>query len=524
MDILIKNGTIIDGTGEPSHKADISVLKGKIDGIGAFASMQATEVIDAEGMYVAPGFIDILNHSDSYLTILKTPSSESLLRQGITTALLGNCGSSLAPLIHAELITGMQKWADIGGININWERFDEFLNVLSTFKLGVNVGSLVGHATLRRGFLDHSMDEANDEQIKKMQRLLTDALNEGAFGLSFAPAYLHGRPAGNKELLPLVSMVAEKKGLFSVHLRDEGERILESLNEIINLVKETGVRTEIGHFKVSGSTAWHLADQALTLIDNAVKENLPIHFDIYPYLRSSLILYLLFPHWAQEGGRRAMMNRLKDISERNKIVKEIESGPYRDILGRITIGTAHRDKTFVGKSVENIAKNQDVSFGEVLCNLMAANEGRVHVFVPDISLNNLRASFQHKASFVATSGAGYDMSLQKTTELPHPRSFGSFVRALAIGNRKWNMPLETIVHKMTAGPAEHIGLTDRGKIVSGLAADIVIFDLKKLKSRSHFSDPFRYPSGINYVLVNGKIAVNPEGLSGVFSGKVLRRD
>jgi len=523
MDILIKNGTLIDGTGAPPRKADIAISKEKIDGIGSFASMQAEEVIDAEGMYVAPGFIDILNHSDSYLTILKTPSSESLLRQGITTALLGNCGSSLAPLIRAELITGMQKWADIGGININWERFSEFLNVLSTFKLGVNVASLVGHATLRRGFLDHSMDEANDEQIKKMQRLLSDALNEGAFGLSFAPAYLHGRPAGNKELIPLVEMVAEKKGLFSVHLRDEGEKILESLNEVINIVKETGVRTEIAHFKVSGPDSWHLADQALTLLDNAVKENLPIHFDVYPYLRSSMILYLLFPHWAQEGGRRAMTSRLQDIGERKKIVKEIENGPYKDILGDITIGTAHRDKTFVNKSVKDIAKNQEVSFGEVLCNLMVANEGRVHIFVPDISVNNLRASFLHKASFISTSGAGYDMSWQKTSELPHPRSFGSFVRALTVGTRKWNMSIESIIYKMTAGPAKHIGFTDRGRIFPGLAADIVVFDMKKLNSRSRFKDSFRYPEGINHVLVNGKIAVNPNGLSGNFSGKIIKR-
>ncbi len=523
MDILIKNGTVFDGTGAPPKKADIAVSRGKIEGIGTYADIQAGTVIDAEGKYITPGFVDILNHSDSYLTILKTPQSESLLRQGITTALIGNCGSSLAPLIHGNLITSMQKWGDIRGLNINWERFGEFLAALSVMKLGVNVASLVGHATLRRGFLDHSMEEANDEQIKKMNRLLSDAFAEGAFGLSFAPAYLHGRPAGSRELTPLVKLVAEHNGLFSAHLRNEGEKVLDSINEIIGLVKETGVRAEIAHFKISGPASWNLNTQALALIDAAIKDGLLIHFDVYPYLRSLVVLYLLFPHWAQVGGRRAMLDRLKNPEEHQKIAKEIESGQYRDVLGNITVGIAHRDKTFLGKRINDIAANQGVSNAEAICNLMTANEGRVSVFIPDISKANLQFAFMHDASFIATSGGGYDESWKNGVELPHPRSFGAFPRALAVGTRKWNMSWEKLINKMTWGPAQHIGLLDRGRIDTGMPADIVVFDPQKVAGRALFKNPFRFATGIEYVVVNGKVAVTPKGTQPIYAGQVLRR-
>ncbi|OHA45894.1 MAG: hypothetical protein A3A80_04445 [Candidatus Terrybacteria bacterium RIFCSPLOWO2_01_FULL_44_24] len=523
MDILIKNGTVLDGTNTPAKQTDIAISNGKIEGVGSFADIKAGDIIDAQGLFVAPGFVDIVNHSDAYLTILKTPSSESLLRQGITTALLGNCGSSLAPLIRGELITSVQKWGDISGVNINWERFSEYLDALSGFNLGINFASLVGHATLRRGFLDHSMEEAGEANIKKMSRLLSDALDEGAFGLSFAPAYLHGRPAGKNELLPLVKMVAERKGLFSVHLRDEGEKILDSINEVLDLVKETGVKTEIAHLKVSGPSSWHLAKQVIELIDEAIKKDLPVHFDVYPYLRSYIVLYLLFPHWAQEGGRRVMLNRLKENKERAKIIEEMDNGPYKELLGTIRIGTVHRDKTFAGKKIAEIASNQGVSYAEALCNVMVANEGRVSIFMADISKINLQGFFAHQASFIATAGAGYDMSWSSTNEFPHPRSFGAFPRALAIGARKWNMPWENLISKMTSEPAEHIGLSDRGKLMPGFMADVVIFDPKTIASRSRFKNPFKYPVGIKYVLVNGKIALNPKGLSGVYAGRVIKR-
>lgn len=524
FDILIKNGTIIDGTGEKSFKADIALKKDKIKKIGSLGKARAKTVIDAQEQYIAPGFIDVHNHSDSYWTLFTTPSLESMLRQGVTTIIGGNCGSSLAPLTKGRLIISIQKWADISEVNVNWLDMKEFLDVLGKRKIGVNFGTLVGHATLRRGLIGEEFRKLKPGEIKMMERMLEDALKEGGFGLSTGLAYSHAKVASTEEIVKLAKIVKKENKTYTTHIRGEAEELIPAIEETLSIAKKSNVSTEISHLKAMGKKNWPNFAKVIAMIGDAEKKGLDINFDVYPYTATGSVLYILLPDWVAEGGKGMLIKRLKDPGTKKKVIKEMqETKPYE--YNKVVVAISPVDKAFIGKKITEIAQAQEVSAEEAVINMLIASEGRVITFFETLNEDNVKAALEHPLGFIASDGSGYNIDYYtRKKELVHPRCFGTFPRVLGKYVREEKlMDWEQAVYKMTGGPAGKIGLKNRGVLKKGNFADIAIFNPETIIDRATFENPFQYPEGIEYVIINGKIAIDKGKYTGQMAGQVLRK-
>ncbi|MBU4284660.1 D-aminoacylase [Patescibacteria group bacterium] len=529
-DILIKNSIIIDGAKNSKYKADVAIYDGRIEKIKREINpARAKKVINAEGLYLTPGFIDLNNHSDTYLTLFTMPGLESLLRQGITTILGGNCGSSLAPLISAEALKAIQKWTDTAQINLNWLTFEEFINVLGRVKLGVNFASLVGHSTLRRGLLGDEYREIKSRELKIMANMLKIAMKQGAFGLSTGLVYSHAKVATTKEIIELAKIVKSFDGLYTTHVRGEAEELIPAIEETILIARKTGVNTEISHLKAMGENHWPNMKKAIDLIE---AENLPagktgkanINFDTYPYTVTGSVLYILLPDWVAEGGKAQLLKRLKDPVIKAKVIKEMQEKKAYE-YDKIIVAMSPISKSFIGRKITEIAKAQETSIEEAIINMLLISQARINVFIDTLSEKNVKMGISSSLSFIASDGAGYDINYSKTkNDLVHPRCFGAFPRFL----RKYVedehvISWEEAIYKITGGPAQKLGLKDRGLIKKNYWADLVLIDSEKIRDKATFENPYQFPEGIEYVLVNGEIAVETGLPTGKRTGKVLKR-
>ena len=522
MDILIKNGLVIDGTGTPARNADVSVRRGKITNIGTGLTGRADQVINADGLVVAPGFIDITNHADTYLTLLHNPKSESLLAQGITTAVIGNCGASLAPMTHGRLIAVVQKWGDVRGLNIDWQTYGEFLDVIDRLRPGVNVLGFVGHTTLRRDVLADEFRDPREDELDQMVMLFEQAMEQGAFGLSIGLSYAHARVAPDWELDGLVQALKRTGGLLSVHLRDEREKLLDATNEAIAIAKRGGVPLEIVHMKSVGDEAGSEFPMAVKAIDAAVAEGLDVNMSVFPFETQHAVLYLLFPQWAQEGGFTELRKRLKDATIRKKVVEEMQDMhiPWSDYV----VAEASLGKSAVGKSLKELAEHMTLSPAEAVVNLFLAHEGRVLLFHRCKGPSHLKEALAHPRTHVVSAGGGYALSDVESGSLVHPRSFGAMPEFLGHWIReKDTLSLEEGIQRITYGPATKLGLKERGALRVGDTADITIFDAASIANRATLKAPYQYPEGIRWVIVGGKVGVNPDGVTGSRLGMTIRR-
>jgi len=521
-DILIRNSTIIDGAKNNKYKADIGITEGKIKLIGRLGAIKAEVVIGADDLYAAPGFIDLNNHSDTYLTLFTIPSLESLLKQGITTILGGVCGSSLAPLVSAETLKTIQKWADIREINLNWLIFKEFLDEVSKMKLSLNFASLVGHSTIRRGILKDDWRKIKPKEMRMMKELLKSSLKEGAFGLSTGLAYSHAKIATIKEIIELAKIVKDFEGLYATHIRGEAEELIPAIEETIEVAKKTKVSTEISHLKAMGRKFWPNMAKAINLIEGA--KNVRINFDVYPYTITGSVLYILLPDWVAEGGRAMFLKRLRNPKIKAKVIQEMQERKDYE-YDKITVVMSPMDKTFIGRRITEIAKSQNVSVEEAVVNMLIASEGRVITFLDTLNPDNVEAGLSHALSFIASDGAGYNLQYYfNKRELVHPRCFGAFTRFLGKYVReKQILSWEEAIYKITGGPAEKLGLKDRGLIKEGYWADLVLFNPKKIIDKATFENPYQYSGGIDYVFVNGKTAIEKGVYTGERAGRVLKK-
>jgi len=524
FDILVKNATIIDGNKNRKYRADLAITKGKIKKIGKIRNARAQKIIPADDLYLTPGFIDLNNHSDTYLTLFSVPGLESLLYQGITTILGGTCGSSLAPLVSAETLKSIQKWADIREINLNWLTFKEFLNELEKKKIGVNFASLVGHSTLRRGLLKDEFRGLKPKELKIIKGLLEKALKQGAFGLSTGLAYSHAKIASTKEIIDLAKVVEKEGGIYATHIRGEAEELLPAVEETIEIGKKSGVSIEISHLKAMGKKFWPNMKKAIELIEQAKQKKIDINFDVYPYTITGSVLYILLPDWVAEGGKTRLLKRLKDPAIKARVIKEMQEKKHYE-YDKITIAISPIDKAFIGRKITEIAQAQEVSVEEAIINMLVASEGKVISFLDTLSKENVEMGIDHPLSFIASDGAGYNLQYYaRKKELVHPRCFGAFPRLLGRYVREKNiLSWEQAIYKITGGPAKKLGLEKRGLIKKGYWADLVLFNPKKIIDKADFDNPYQYSEGIEYVLVNGQIAIEKGMYTGLKSGKVLRK-
>lgn len=521
-DILIKGGSVLDGTGNPAAIADIAIADGKIAEVGALESVQAKTEISAAGKLITPGFIDITNHSDTHLTIFKYPLQESMVMQGVTTIIGGNCGASLAPLVSAEAIRSVSKWADLSEIGLNWTSMDEFLRSAENMRLGLNFGTLVGFGTLRRGIIGDASRPFSREERAKMGLLVGRAVEEGAYGMSLGLAYGHERAASTEELIEAAGPVAAGKGVVKIHLRSEGAEVLGAVNEAIRIGRESGVSVVISHFKVIGRKSWPLASKALELIANARSSGVKIWFDVSPYRTTGSPLYLLLPPWARRGGFKELFERLANQTERKRIRDAAASHTLH--YDKIMV-IAAKHPQIVGKTLAEIAADMSVPPEEAMLETIRGNEGRVTIVGRTVSLKNTARAVQDPNSLIASDGYGVSQDGISTGNLVHPRSFGAFPHFWHrfVGDTGALKPEEAIV-KITGGPATVLGITGRGVIAKGNFADIVVFDPRLIRDRAIYKNPYRYPAGIEWVLINGQITVAQGQHTGVRAGAVLRKN
>lgn len=521
-DFLIKNGLVVDGTGSPKRKADVAIRDGYIVQVGNLAHAQAAVVIEAEGKVVAPGFIDVNNHSDVYWQIFQTPRLESLLTQGVTTIVGGNAGSSLAPLTRKQDIRSIQKWTDVDHINFNWLSVQEFLDELEKKKIGINFATLAGHGTMRRGVMRDQSRSITPEEISMMKQLLREALKEGAFGMSTGLKYTHALTAAPREIVEFAKMLKKEKSVYSTYIRNEAEGVVTAVEEAILVGVESKVPVHISHLKVMYEENWNKFDEVLERIDTAVLRGTEISFDIYPYTSTSSVLYTLLPEWVTRKGRIVMLAQLRDARVRAQVIQDMqrEAHNYKDLLVAVS-----RVNTVVGhKKIADLARMQGVSCEEAVINVLLASEGRAIVSHEVLSPLNIEKSLQSPHSVISSNGVGYALDYGKTGDFVHPRNFGTFPRVLGEFVRKKKiLSLEEAIHKMTGKPASIFGIENRGFIKKDQHADIVVFDPETIIDRSTLEDPYQHSEGIEFVFVNGVPAVKHSIPQEILAGQVLRK-
>ena len=524
FDLVIKNGTVIDGSGSKRIEADVAVEGNKIVAVEKLgAKYQSREIIDAKGKIVCPGFVDILDHSDSFWSLFTSPRLESKVMQGVTSIIGGNCGSSLAPMLGTDSVCSIRKWTNMDNVSVNWVRTSEYLEELGRRKIGLNFGTLVGHETLRRGLLGDEVRKVDDDEIKMLGRMLLDSLNEGVFGMSTGLVFSHAKMTTSDEVKYLAEILKTADACYASHIRGEAEELLPSVNETIQIGRETGVSIEISHFKAIGKKYWPDMERAIEMIDLANEEGVKIDFDIYPYDTTGSVLYIMLPDWVAEGGRNRMISRLKQPDIRHKIIGEMRRMEYD--YDNIIISICPKIREVVGKKISDIAKGQEISPEEAIIELLISANGQAIVFDRcTLDEKNIEMELRNSHCIVASADAAYNNEYARTGELVHPRCFGTFARVLGKYARDRELfSLEEAVYKMTQKPAQKIGIERRGLLRNGYFADIAVFDADDIADKADYNNPYQYATGVEHVIVNGKIVVRDGQHTGELAGKVLTK-
>jgi N-acyl-D-amino-acid deacylase len=520
--IIIKNGTLIDGSGKPMYRADIGIKDDLIVKIGDLHNEKSEIEIDATERLVCPGFVDVNNHSDTYWQIFNDPNLESLIYQGITTIVGGNCGSSLAPLLGAKAIASVQKWSNISQTGINWLTTTEFLEVVSKNKLSVNFATLVGQATLRRSILGDDTRHLNAREVDFLADRLATAMKEGALGLSSGLIYSHARSTTEDELVRLAQTIEKYHGVYVTHMRNEGVDFIAATDEAIEVARKSKVKLHISHLKVTGEKNWGMMDGALAAISRANEVGLDVSFDVFPYTNTGSVLYTLLPSWVSDGGKKMMLGRLKNSQLRAKVVAEMKESGID--YSKIEIAISPLNKTLARRKISDIAVSQEKSVEDAVIDMLIASEGRVIISMDVLSEENIDKAVAHPASMISTNGAGYSDDHGKTGEMVHPRSFGTFPRILAryvLGKKiiSW----EDAIRKMTSFPAQKFGIEKRGELKESYFADIVVINQNEIRDLATPENPYQYNKGVDCVLVNGQIVLQEGQYNGNKFGEVIRR-
>ncbi len=519
FDLVLKGGTIVDGLGAAPYVGDVALVGDRIAAVSwpgipsRFDQVATRLVVDVSGKIVCPGFVDLHSHSD--WTLLDCPTADSRIRQGITTEITGNCGSSAAPESSESPEGGKY---DLPG----------YFSALESRRIAVNAALLVGHGTLRLRALGADNRPASAEELARMVAELEAAMDAGAIGLSTGLEYVPGMFAPLNELETLARVVALRGGLYASHMRNEETKILEAVDEALTIARRTGARTQMSHFKVVGRSLWPLQIESLEKLERARAEGLDVAADVYPYTAYSTGLSILLPAWARAGGSEAMLARLAEPATRatirDAVVGYVATDPGDfDLVVISSVGKSGREDA-IGRSVAKIASGDGIDPAETLLRLLESSKDDISFVGFGMSEENVAKVLAHP--LVGFGSDGYALRAEDNdADRPHPRSYGAAVRVLAHYCRDLKaLDLATAVRKLTAFPADRAGLADRGRLLPGCFADLVVFDLAKLADTATFDDPKRYPTGIERVYVNGVAAVEGGKLTGERSGRVLRRE
>jgi N-acyl-D-amino-acid deacylase len=528
-DVIVRGGTIYDGSGSPGAVADLAIQGDTIAAIGDLSNASAPTVIDAAGLAIAPGFINMMCWSNE--SLIEDGRSQSDIRQGVTLEVMGE-GSSMGPLNDAMKQDMRDGQGDIK-YDIAWTTLGEYMQYLEKRGVSPNVASFIGAATPRIHVIGYDDRPPTDDELEEMRELVRQAMQEGAMGMASSLVYPPGFFAKTEELIALAEIAAEYDGLYASHLRSEGTALVEAVDELIRIAREAGIRAEIYHLKAAGKPNWPKLDEVIANVEKARAEGLDITADIYTYPAGATGLNASMPPWVQDGGFDASIQRMKDPETRKRIAREMNewSGEWENMYLQaggadgVLLASFKNDalKPLTGKRLSEVAKMRGKSPEETAMDLIIEDDSRVGTIYFSQSEDNLRKKIQLPwVSFCSDSASIAPEGVFLKSNV-HPRAYGSFARVLGMFTRDEKLlTLEQAVRKLAALPAETLKLDRRGMLKEGYFADVVVFDPAKIQDHATFEKPHQYATGMVHVFVNGGHVLKDGEHTGAKPGRFLR--
>jgi len=523
FDLIVRGGMVLDGTGSPAFSGDLGIRNGTILAVGNLEEATAARMIDARGLTVCPGFIDIHSHVD--LELFRDPRAESKVMQGVTTEVSGMDGDSPAPLGGPNLERSLKGFEERFGFACPYRDMDGFLTALERNHSAQNIVMFVGLGTVREVSVGLDDRPPTAEEMEAMKRELVKAVEQGCMGVSSGLEYTPGSFATTEELSELMRIVPERSRIYATHMRNEDDAVLEAIDEALTIARRSGSSLQVSHLKAQNRRNWPKQQRALAMLESARREGLDVHADRYPYVAFSTGLTNLFPIWSREGGTEAFLERLTDPASRGHIREYVERkvrglGSWDAVM--ISSVRLEDDKQFQGRTMQEICYAASADPFEFAVELLQREKGSVGMVGFGMNEEGTEKVLAWRHTMVASDGGAYSPS--RPTSAPHPRSYGTFPRAIALYQRERNITtLPEMVRKMSGLPAEKLGLRDRGRLAPRLAADLVVFDYGSIRDRATFENPHQFPEGIFYVIVNGVPVVDGGEQTSALPGQVLRR-
>jgi N-acyl-D-amino-acid deacylase len=522
FDMIIKNGSIIDGITDAPYNADIGVVSDRISAVCSLQNDQAKQIIDVSGKTVSPGFIDIHSHTD--LELFVNPKAESKIRQGVTTELSGNCGGSMFPL-NEELTEYEKAIKKDMGIDVAWTDLKGYHELLARRGTAVNHATLVGHGTIRMHVMGMERRRPTSDEMKTMKRLAAEAMEQGAFGISTGLEYAPDRFSVDEDLIEVCKTVAQYGGFYATHIRSEDNLLMEAVAEALYIAETAALPLQISHLKASGRKNYYKIPKVFDLIERAKEKGLDVTADRYPYTAYSTTLNIMYPEWALDGGSDKFVTRLRDHDFRQKMREEtlekVEgNNSWESML--ITAVNNPDNKSLVGKYISQAATESGQDPYDFACDLLISEGGDLSIIGFGMGEENTSLVLRHPLVMLCSDGVALAPYGKLSEGIPHPRNYGTFPRFLGKYVREEKLlPLPLAIKKMTSMPAARMGLKKRGTIQKGNFADLVVFDARTVRDQASFTQPQQYPLGIEYVVVNGKLVIENGEHTGELAGKVL---
>lgn len=525
MEILIKNAKIFDGTGNAWYSGEIGIEKEKISKIKKHIDEEAEKIIDADGKIVCPGFIDAHTHSD--LAAIINKSAFNFITQGVTTNVIGNCGWTAAPLNKDTVQDLLALVAPDINVDLTklWQSFSDFLNFLDGSRFTINFAPLVGHGTLRIAVMGLDKRDPTQAELDEMKKLVKESMNAGAFGISAGLEYMPGLFTKPKELIELCKIVSKHNGIFSVHIRNEGDLSRGAIEEVIHIAQEANIPLQISHLKLDGKNNWGKADERLEQLEYARKNGLDVTTDVYPYTFCMTNLHALLPDWLFEKGLEKVKEALKEKEIKKRLTEYYRNGtsmlaPSTQEDWDNVVLTNSTDPNFKGKSVLEISKDSQLDIISTLQKIIDSDGLAMLVVLKCMKEDDVLTIAKHPLSMVGSDGGVSEKGDNKI----HPRYYGTYPRYLKkLVFDKKILRLENAIRKMTSFPANKFGIKKRGLIKKDFYADITIFDPNKIEDRATLEIPNIPSEGIEYVIINGKIVLENGNIKRKYPGRVLRK-